>query len=156
MAGSNSILQKVQQAARDYVRAAAFGWIDSDSIQSGISRGPAGDDMDADQSSTPLPSVVCQCSSADPVGTNTGNWECELVIYLRESADDTTEDEHLAHAGAVFDLFLNWQDATTAMSLLADFTCEHLVAGRQSYEAVGRSWRSQMTVSVHCFGQDST
>jgi hypothetical protein len=157
MASSNSILQKVQQAARNYVRAAAFDWVDSDSIQSGISRGPAGDDMDSETVSTPLPSIVCQCARASAVMfPNSGDWEAELAVHLRESAHDTTEDEHLAHFGALVDLFLDTEDAVAALSELADFTCAALTVNDQACEFIGKSWRSTLTVNIRCHGSDTT
>lgn len=157
MASSNSILQKVQQAARNYVRNADFAWIESDSIQSGISRGTAGDDLDAEQESTALPSIVCNCTSAEVVSVpNSGNWIAELTIHLRENADDTTEDDHLEHAGALNDLFNDRSAAESGMSALADFTVLDLQVRSLNYELIGRSWRSTLTASVHCVGQDLT
>jgi hypothetical protein len=157
MASSNSILQKVQQSARNYVRAAAFAWIESDSIQSGISRGTAGDDLDADQESTALPSIICNCTSAEVASVpNSGNWSAELTVHLRENADDTTEDDHLAHAGALNDLFNDRAAAETGMNELADFTVLDLQVRSVNYELIGRSWRSSITIQVHCVGQTIT
>lgn len=155
MASSNSILQKVQQAARDFVRDAGLSWVAEASIVSGITRGPAADDMDADVSSTELPAVICQCQQASAAdSTPSGNWLATLAVHVRSHADETTEDQHLARTGEVFDLFMDGEDTITGLSALADFTAEQVEVDTQDYNASGRVWTSTLTLRVRCRGRD--
>lgn len=164
MAASNSILQKAQQAAREYIRTAAFvaatvdlqdetKWLLSESIQSGISQGPATESEDSEKNSTPLPSVVCKFQNAQAQAS--GCWRGELSIELRANAHDTEEDTFLAYWGQICDLFIDDQDAAlVGLSALADFTALHFNITNQQYDIVDDSWRASLSIELRCIGKD--
>ena len=157
MASGNNILQKTQQAARDYVIAAGFAWLPSVNVQSGLSRGPADEDFDAAVQSTDLPSVVCRCSSAQMAHeTNSGNWDATLDVTLRLHSQDTTEDDALARFDSVSDIFLNWRDAETGLSALDEYTALQVKILAQNYNISGRIWELTLTAVVTCCGSNIT
>lgn len=151
---SNSIIQKVQQSVREMLRGSGLDWIDENSIVSGISRGPMGDDLDSEAVSTPLPSIVCQCQSANRIyQPNSGNWEATLLVMIRENADDTTEDEHLERCGQVADILMDTKQVESDLSEFPDFFVEFFSVESMSYDLADRSWRTTIQATVRCCGR---
>lgn len=146
---------KCAKAARDYVRAAGLSWVTEASIVAGITRGPAGDDLDADVSSTALPSITChaQMATATDAGYS-GNWNVQLNVHLRCNADDTTEEEFDERFAAVVDLFMDYQAALAGLSAYDDFTALYLNVNEQEANTSERSWRGRVALDVRCIGQD--
>lgn len=146
---------KCAKAARDYVRAAGLTWVTEASIVAGITRGPAGDDLDADVSSTELPSITCHAQIATVTDASSyGNWNVQLSVHLRCNADDTTEDEFDERFAALVDLFMDYQSARTGLNAYDDFTALHLNVTEQEANTSERSWRGRVALDVRCVGQD--
>lgn len=157
MANSNAIQNRAQQAARDFIRAANLSWIPDGSlhIQSGMSRGAAGDDLDIEVKSTPLPSIVCGCqrvSAAD--ATSQGNWIATITVALRCGARETTEGDFTTRLGQVVDLFMDNAAALAGLSALDGFTAFWLNVTDHNYETIGSSWRATISMDVQCCGSN--
>lgn len=155
MPSGNNILQKCQQAARDYIIAAGLDWITSASIVSGLSRGPADEDFDVEVSSTDLPAIVCKCSNASMIHeANSGNWNCSLEILVRMHAQDTTEDTALDRFSEVADLFMDSGTAEAGLSEYDGFTAFAIRVTGQNYAISGKAWDLTLTCEVDCCGSN--
>lgn len=77
-------------------------------IVAGISRGyqvsPSSDDQD---SSVPLPRIVVHCATAPQLTHKSGAWRPSITVELHESADDTSEINHLTKASALIDALMD-------------------------------------------------
>jgi len=99
MSTYNAIISRSQKALYQYIAAQTFTWTYSGvSVTANKYRG-------IDDASLVLPAIISNCTEAahEDVPTWSGNWTVRAQVILRENADDCTEDEHLAHAGEVFD-----------------------------------------------------
>lgn len=76
-------------------------------VVSGISRGyqvsPSSEEQDA---SVPLPRIVVHSASAPQLAHLTGSWRPSVTVELHESADDTSEADHLVRADAMLDALM--------------------------------------------------
>lgn len=143
----NNITQLTQLALRDYIRGQPLSFVTSASIVAGIS---------AQTEVRPL--IVTLAKSAE-TGTDVfdGNWAVSSDVILRENADDTTEDDHHAHAGELFSVFLGEPRATADLisAAYAEYQCEFLVPKSQGWDIEARSWVSFMRFIVYGFGRDA-
>lgn len=76
-------------------------------IVSGISRGyqvsPSSEEQDT---SVPLPRIVVHSATAPQLAHLTGSWRPSVTVELQESADDTSEADHLAKADLMLDALM--------------------------------------------------
>lgn len=124
-------------------------------IVAGISRGyqvsPSSEDQDA---SVPLPRIVVHSANAPQLAHLTGSWRPNLTVELHESADDTTEMNHLAHADALMDVLMDTDLAAlvTAAAAAADpvipLTVQLAVVNEQGCEIRERRWISTVTLTM--------
>lgn len=137
---NNFICGKVAKALHDYLHAQTI------SFSPTIVRGQSTDEKR-------LPLVICQCSAADhQPPPMTGNWIATAVVSVRENADDTTEDDHLSHAGEVFNLLMTTTIAADMTAAATLFNAYLVVAQSSGYDLVDRSWQSWLQLSIHCCG----
>ena len=112
MSTGHGILQKTQQALQNYVLTAALSY--NPSVVCGVSRGKNPLVADEEESS-PLPMVVCDCRRGTiDQDQSLSPWKVDVTVSLHESADDTTEDLHLAHAEELINALM---DTTLAADL---------------------------------------
>lgn len=147
----NNITQLTQLALRDYIRAQALSFIaaaDTDtSIVAGIS------------AATEIRPLIVVLSKNAETGADVfdGNWAASVEVVLRSNADDTSEDDHHAHAGELFSIFL--ADPLTVADAIsaayADYQCEFIVPKAQGWDIEERSWVSFMRFTVNGFGHDA-
>lgn len=146
MSSYNSILLRSQKALYQYISAQTFTWTYSGtSVTVGKFRG-------IDNASLTLPAIICNATSAEheDVPFWTGNWRVTAEIIVREAADDCTEDEHLTHAGEVFDCFVA-SDLVSGINTACTTTIEVVRAGppaTTSYSIANRHWESSMTFTM--------
>jgi len=139
-------LSRTQHVLAAYVRSLTFAWTyGADAVTPTILCGISA-------SVVVLPAIILECASADheDVARFTGNWLCDAAVIVRENADDCTEDEHLAHAGEVFDAFIASDVATLLNATAAGvLTVNDVVTpARQGYTINNRSWQSTLTFRV--------
>jgi len=76
-------------------------------VVSGISRGyqvsPSSEEQDT---SVPLPRIVVHSANAPQLAHLTGSWRPSVTVELHESADDTSEADHLTKADAMLDALM--------------------------------------------------
>lgn len=160
MAKDNEIELKSELAAVVFIVAnvASLGDIPVENIFSAISRGVAGDDLDTEELSNPLPNIICEAGdtwTAEDAGQFTGNWQGALRIIVSSSADDNTRAEHLARVSNVFNVFLT--AASLAHDLensLADYACNMALIRTKTVASKGRLWVSTLTLELSCCGSD--
>lgn len=138
MSTYNSILAKTQSTLKTYLDSCSLSF--SPTVLHGISA-----------TAKTLPAVICECATAEheQVGFATGNWIATAEIRLRENADDTTEAQHLSHAGELFDVIVTdglAADLTTAAA--GDLTVSVFVPQTMSYSIVDRSWESVLQIKL--------
>ncbi len=107
-----------------------------------------------DDATRTLPAVVVDCRSAEASGLYSGNWLCRVELWVEESADDTTEEEHLAHTETVFNVLLDDGIVASLTAALADYTAFGVIFTDTSYELEGRRWRSRLAFDVECAPSD--
>jgi hypothetical protein len=146
LSGYNAILLRAQKALYQYISAQTFTWTYSGtSVTVGKYRG-------IDNADLTLPAIICNATSAEheDVPFWTGNWRVTAEIIVREAADDCTEDEHLTHAGEVFDCFVA-SDLVSGINTACTTTIEVVRAGppaTTSYSIANRHWESSMTFTM--------
>ena len=150
--GYNNITNKLEQAARDYLRGVGLELVDAANIHMGLS---------ADELSTPY--VACVCQSADVEEIYDGNWSADLELQVVSSAEDYTSDQHRALAAEIFSWwFIDKTELETNLSAaLENFTAQFVMPRRQTYELVSsekgdRRWESKLLLTVKCCGSDIT
>lgn len=136
-----SAILKTQQAV-----AAHLATVDLSPITT-IRRGLSNDDVTS-------PCVIVESKTADASANYSGNWSVLCQLLVRESADDTTEDEHLAHALAVFNVILDDGIVASLTAALDDYTVFGCVPTDQSYDLEGRTWVSRLGFMVECAPSD--
>ncbi len=146
----NNITHLCAKKIAYYLAQQGFDWIDGGSIVPTVNRGPAGNDLDAEVSSTPLPKILVHCDRATRTAWPGGGWRCFIDLQVVSNAEDTTEGDHDEHASAVFELFMDRDTAVTALSLLPGFACFLLMATDQNLAIDGRSWVSSLALEVEC------
>lgn len=146
----NNITHLCAKKIAYYLAQQGFDWIDGGSIVPTVNRGPAGSDLEAEVSSTPLPKILVHCQRASRTAYPGGGWRCFVDLQVVSNADDTTEDDHDTHASAVFELFMDRDAAVNALSLLEGFACFMLIATEQTTSIDGRSWVSSLMLEVEC------
>lgn len=146
LSGYNAILLRAQKALYQYISAQTFTLTYSGtSVTVGKYRG-------IDNADLTLPAIICNATSAEheDVPFWTGNWRVTAEIIVREAADDCTEDEHLTHAGEVFDCFVA-SDLVSGINTACTTTIEVVRAGppaTTSYSIANRHWESSMTFTM--------
>jgi hypothetical protein len=105
-----------------------------------------------------LPCAILECNQAQFVPTNKGNFLSQLIIRVRQNANDTTEDDHLIDAGVIFDLFVTDSiaaDLTTAGRNDGEaYTCFFMEGVSQGYRLDGDVWESELILQINCAGND--
>lgn len=142
----SAILSKAQKAIANHLATVDLDPIDE---TTNIFRGLGND-------SVTLPGVVVNAQTADASANYSGNWLVHCSLQVRESADDTTEDEHLAHAATVFNVLLDDGIVAALTAALSDFTAFGFVPTGQSYDLEGRTWISRLEFDLECAPADIT
>jgi hypothetical protein len=149
---ANHIVYLAQKAAAAFLRTADLSFLTDEATQivSGISTVPR-----------TLSQVLCQCQLAqNDDQTREGNWQAQLLIELRENAEEVTEDQHHARAGELFAHFFTATidaDLTAALPgwtvqfVLAQETGWRLEQDKGDFAAPG-SWVSFLVLRLECFG----
>lgn len=151
MSDGHSILQKVQQAFRSVISDAALSF--SPTVVCGISRG-ANAGTDEEELAASLPMIVCDCRNASlATDQSIGTWTADVSIALHESADDTTEVDHLAHSGLLSNLMLD-DTLASMLSGSTDFTCFLALIKQVNYELSGRRWVFRIELECEVAGYD--
>ena len=146
MSSYNAILLRAQKALYQYISAQTFNWTYSGtSVTVGTFRG-------IDNADLTLPAIICNATSAEHENVPwwTGNWTVTGEIILREAADDCTEDEHLTHAGEVFDTIVS-SSLVTDINAACTTTLKIVQAGppsTTSYSISNRHWESSITLTL--------
>lgn len=144
--------QTIASKVAYYLQQQAFDWIDSGAKQIVplFSRGPAGDNLDIEVDSTPLPKIVVSVERADVTVPYSGGWNAQVTIELTSNADDTTAGDHDAHFAEIGELFMDQSSARDALSLLDGITVYMAVVRSQSNSFSERSFVSALTVEMEC------
>lgn len=153
MSTGHGILQKTQQALQNYVLTEDLSF--NPSVVCGVSRGKNPLVADEEESG-PLPMVVCDCRRGTiDQDQAISPWKVDVTVSLHESADDTTEDLHLAHGEELMNALM---DTTLAADLSTedDYTCFLAVFQDLSYEIAGRRWVTTLNMQLDCAGFDIT
>lgn len=142
MSSYNAIELRVQKGLKAYLDTLTF--TGTPTIYRGVS-----------QSVRALPAIIVQCDRAEheQVGVHTGNWLAYATVILRENADDTTEDDHITHAGEVRDAFVATgleADINTAASGIC--TVAWCLAESVGYRIEERSWVSELNLRLFVKG----
>jgi hypothetical protein len=145
----NIICLKTQQAIKAFLDAKTQEEIGA-IPQSNIFRGLTG-------RNATLPAIVVQCEiaehSPEPL---TGTWIATVAILVRQSVDDTDEDEHLLDVGTVFDLFMQQLIASdisaAAVAAGLAYTAFDVQALTQAYTIDGDVWESEAMFKFTCCG----
>lgn len=129
------------------IAAQGFDWIDGNAIVPIFSRGPQGNDNDAESDSTPLPKIVVSCAHAEITAPFSGGWRGTVEIDLVSNADDTIPDDHDAHFSALAEVFMDRDAARTSLSLLPGIYCYLLMVESQDHSLENRSFMSRLTIT---------
>jgi len=129
------------------IAAQNFDWITGASIVPIFSRGPQGNDNDAESDSTPLPKIVVSCARAELTAPFSGGWRGTVEIDLVSNADDTIPDDHDTHFAALAEVFMDRDAARTALSLFDGIYCYLLMVESQDHSFDNRSFMSRLTVT---------
>ena len=140
----SAILSKTQSAIATHLATVDLDPIDE---TTNIYRGIGNDAMT-------LPCVVVNAQAADASANPSGNWLVHCSIHVRESADDTTEDEHLTHTATVFNVFLDSAIVASLTAALADFTAFGIIYTSISYDLEGRTWIGRLEFDLECAPSD--
>lgn len=140
----SAILSKVQKAIATHLATVDLDPIDE---STNIFRGIGNDSMT-------LPCVVVDARSADASANYSGNWMVHCQLQVRESADDTTEDEHLSHAATVFNVILDDGIVASLTAALVDFTVFGFIPTGTGYDVEGRTWISRLDFDLECSPSD--
>ena len=143
MSSYNAILARAQKALATYLGQFVYeGW--TPAVYRGISSG-----------TRTLPCIICDCRVAEPEDLDgwSGNWKAEVRIIVVEQANDTTHDEHLEHAGEVFDkIVTDTPAADINLAAGAFLTVHKLTPGAASYDINERTWESSLQIELLCSG----
>jgi len=150
---ANSICQKLQLAARDYLRAevtdGGITLLGASSILAGIETG-----------SLPLPRVVCISKRATVEDFYDGNWTADLTIRVVADAADTDETAFHLLLGDVFSRFFISPDALTVSlsNSSLEFTAFAVYPRSQEWDLLAgvngndSGWVAELVVTVKCCG----
>jgi len=101
-----------------------------------------------DDNELSLPRCLVICEGGEESIPGLGNFNCELIIRLVESMDDTTLANHQTHVATVRDLFMD----DTISGTLSDTTEEVTVFGVKSYSIAktveDRNWVCDLSLEV--------
>lgn len=107
---------------------------------------------DDDELSLPRCLVICEGGEESIPGL--GNFNCELIIRLVESMDDTTLANHQTHVATVRDLFMD----TNIASTLSDATEKVTVFAAKSFNIAktveDRNWVCDLSIDVLAAASD--
>ena len=132
-----SILAKTMLALKGAID--AKGWTWTASVRPGISRGPLDDDDTASPASNPLPSIICNASSAQQIQPTIGNFEVSCAIEVRHQADDSTPSAHLSDVSDVEEWILG-DEFITDLNAYSGFTAFGRGNVSSSFDQMGRKW----------------
>ena len=155
MSASAWYVGKVQEAARDFLRAQVWAWIESSNIVAGIHR-PTRSSDDLEQEVRTYPGIVCLCQEAEAVALHSGTWSAELTITLEMDASDTDHNTFHTRCEEVMNAVCTTTIAADLSAALADFYVEQVNVSKQGWSVEDNKWQALITVQVIGCGQDIT
>jgi hypothetical protein len=139
------ILQRTQRAFKEAVESQAWTWLRS--VRGEISRGAMDEDSTANEASNPRPAIIIQTPSAQQYTPTIATFDVQVAVILRHSADDTAQEDHLAHADEVA-TWIHGDSFIADLNAADGFTAFGRGLVSHELDRVGRSWQTTFNFSI--------
>lgn len=145
------ILQRAQRAFKEAIDAQGWTWLRS--VRGEISRGAMDDDSSADEASAARPCIIIQTPSASQYTPTVATFDVQVSVILRHSADDTAQEDHLAHADELA-AWIHGDDFISDLNAATGFTAFGRGLVSHELDRVGRSWQTTFNFSISAAPSD--
>ncbi len=139
------ILQRTQRAFKEAIEAQAWTWLRT--VRGEISRGGLDDDPEGNEASNARPCIIIQTPSAQQYTPTIATFDVQVSVTLRHSADDSTADEHLAHADELA-AWIHGDDFIGDLNAADGFTAFGRGLVSHELDRNGRSWQTTFNFSI--------